>query len=214
MTNHVSSIRKYLAISILALTVIISVGGSVLLVQHWEYVKLIEEQGLLGLFLISVFAGSPLPIPTPSMILTFTMGSIVNPILVAVVSGLGNGVGNVLVYLTGRGGLAFFRNLGVSKPKTNGEQEPSRWSKIINKLRMPWAREFARKSSLWAVLVLSIYPNPILTPVIMGMGAARYSFWKFFASITAGKIVQSLILSYLGYFGLRSILHYFGVTLP
>ena len=57
----------------------------------------------------------------------------------------------------------------------------------MKKLAMPRIREFARKSSLWAVFVLSIYPNPILTPVIMGMGAARYNFWRFFLYIWVGK---------------------------
>lgn len=153
------------------------------------------------------------------MILTFTMGSvvsysIVSPLLVALVSGFGNALGNVLVYLTGRGGLAFFRNLGVSRPKPNGEQKATFWRKVRNWLAMPRLKQFARKSSFWAVFVLSIYPNPILTPVIVGMGAARSNFWRFFLYIWVGKTAQCLILSYLGYFGLRSILRYFGVTLP
>jgi membrane protein DedA with SNARE-associated domain len=75
-------------------------------------------------------------------------------------------------------------------------------------------REFARRRVLLAVFVLGMYPNPVLMPIIMGMGAARYNFWKFYVVCWAGKTVESAILSYLGYFGLRSILHYFGVTLP
>jgi membrane protein DedA with SNARE-associated domain len=39
----------------------------------------------------------------------------------------------------------------------------------------------------------------------------RFHFWKFFLAIWAGKTVQGLVLSYLGYYGLRSILRYFGV---
>lgn len=214
MENPVSSVRKYLAISILALTIIISVGGSILLVQHWEYVKMLEEQGLFGLFLISIFAGSPIPIPSPGMILTFTMGSVFNPALVAVVAGFGNALGNALVYLTGRGGLEFFKNLGLSGSNSPDEQNPAWWRRIVKKFTMPRMREFARKNAWWTVSILSIYPNPLLTPIIMGMGAARSNFWKFFIAIWAGKTVQGLILSYLGYFGLRSILHYFGVTLP
>jgi membrane protein YqaA with SNARE-associated domain len=212
MMNQVSNVKKYLAISLMALTVIISVGGSVLLVQHWEYVTILEKQGLLGLFLIAIFAGSPIPIPSPNMILTFTMGSIFNPALVALVSGFGNAIGNALVFWTGRGGLLFFKNLGINKKNNN--KHPSRFSRILHKLSLPKMREFARKRALLAVFVLGMYPNPILMPIIMGMGAARYNFWKFFVVCWAGKMVESLILSYLGYFGLRSILHYFGVTLP
>ena len=212
MTNQVSNVKKYLAISVAALTIIISVGGSVLLVQHWEYVKMLEKQGLLGLFVISIFAGSPIPIPSPNMILTFTMGSIFNPALVALVSSFGNAVGNALVFWTGRGGLLFFQNLGVTK-KSN-DKPPSRFARIINKLSMPRMREFARRRALLAVFILGMYPNPILMPIIMGMGAARYNFWKFFLVCWAGKMVESLVLAYLGYFGLRSILRYFGIEIP
>jgi membrane protein YqaA with SNARE-associated domain len=212
MTDSTSKARKYLAVFLLAAMIIISIWGSVLLVQHWEVIAELEQRGYLGLFIISIFAGSPIPIPSPGMILTFTLGSILNPVLVALVAGFGNGAGNALVYLTGRGGLLFFKNIGVSVPQN--ENHTSKIGRFLRKLRMPRMREFARRRVLWAVFILSIYPNPILTPIIIGMGAARYHFWKFFFSCLAGKIVQGLILSYLGYYGLRSILHIFGVQIP
>lgn len=205
--------RKYLAVGLLAATIIISVVGSVFLVKHWEYITELEQQGYLGLFLISIFAGSPIPIPSPSMILTFTLGSILNPALVALVSGFGNAVGNALVYLTGRGGHLFFKNMGFSSPKPDVDN-PSWLGRILRKLSMPGMREFARRRVLLSVFLLGMYPNPILMPIILGMGASRYNFWKFFVVCWAGKTVESTILSYLGYFGLRSILRYFGVSLP
>jgi len=225
--NEVSKVRRYIAIGILVLIIAASIGGSVLLIQHWEYMTLLESQGLLGLFVISLFAGSPIPIPTPSMILTFTMGTIFNPVFVALVSSFGNACGNSLVYLTGRGGLAFFKNLGFSgnNNKENKENQdnqennvstrkPGLFSKMINLLKLPKTKELARKHALLAVFILGMYPNPLLMPVVMGMGAARYNFWKFYLVCWAGKFVEAIVLSYLGYFGLRSILHFFGITLP
>jgi membrane protein YqaA with SNARE-associated domain len=211
MTQQVSKVKRYLAISVAALTVIISVVASVLLVQHWEYVMMLEKQGLLGLFLISIFAGSPIPIPSPNMILTFTMGSIFNPALVGLVSGFGNAVGNALVYWTGRGGLVFFENLGITGKRD--DNHPSRFNRILNKLGMTKMREFARKHVLWAVFILGMYPNPVLLAIVMGMGATRYNFWRFFVVCWAGKTVESMVLAYLGYFGLRSILRYFGIDI-
>jgi membrane protein YqaA with SNARE-associated domain len=213
---------------VLVLIVGASVACSVLLIQHWEYVKMLEKQGLLGLFVIALFAGSPIPIPTPSMILTFTMGSIFNPVLVALVSSFGNACGNGLVYLAGHGGLVFFKNLGIIKQSDQKDsdsedadntslkegQKPTIWKRIVRWCSLPWIRKFARKNALLAVFILGMYPNPIHMAVVMGMGAARYSFWKFFLVCWAGKLVESLVLSYLGYFGLRSILHYFGIALP
>jgi len=214
MKNNMATVnfrvKKYLAIGILTATVIISVIGAIYLVKHWEYISMLEEQGYLGLFLISLFAGSPIPIPTPSMILTFTLGSILNPALVALVSGFGNSVGQALVYLTGRGGRVFYKSLGISW-KTD---ENSWLARFLHKLRMPRMREFARRHVLWAVFILGMYPNPLLMPVIMGMGAARYNFWKFYFVCFVGKTVESTALSYLGYFGLRSILRYVGIEIP
>jgi membrane protein YqaA with SNARE-associated domain len=198
--------RKYIAITLLAATIIISVGGSLLLIFNWEYVEQLQNRGLLGLFIISLFAGSPIPIPTPSMILTFTFGSLLNPVLVGLVSGLGNGIGNALIYWSGRGGHAFFKSFTV--PDENSE--PKSWiGRLFRKI--PNLLNRARGRVLLTVFLLSIYPNPVLTPMIIGMGASRFNFPRFFVVICAGKTVQSMILAYLGYFGLRSFLRYIGV---
>lgn len=205
--NEISRRTKYIAIAILALTIVISVVGAVLLVQHRKYISDLEQQGYLGLFIISLFAGSPIPIPTPSMILTFTLGSILSPFLVGLVSGSGNAAGNALIFWTGRGGHKIFQNFMVTAPSDTPPR--SRIGRFLKKIsRVP---EFASGRVLTAVLFLSMYPNPILTPLILGMGATRFSFWRFFLAIWAGKTAQAMILSYLGYFGLRSLLRFFGV---
>lgn len=175
MTDKATRMRRFLAIILLATTVIISVVGSVFLIQHWEYITELEQQGYLGLFLISIFAGSPIPIPTPSMILTFTLGSILNPALVALVSGFGNSIGQALVYWTGRGGHSFFKNLGLSRTTTD-EKSPSWLDRMLRKLRFPRMQEFARRHGLWAVFLLGAYPNPLFMPLVMGLGAAHYNF--------------------------------------
>jgi membrane protein YqaA with SNARE-associated domain len=208
MTTKSSKPAYYLAIGLIAAMIIISVGGSILLVQHWQYIAKLEQQGYLGLFIISTIAGSPIPIPTPSMILTFTLGSILSPFLVGLVSGSGNAVGNAMIFWAGRSGHNFFRNFFITAPSDTPPRSKIR--RFINKLsRVP---EIASRRVLVAVFVLSIYPNPIITPLVLGMGAMRSSFWKFFLAIWAGKTAQSMILSYLGYFGLRSILKYFGIV--
>ncbi len=207
MTAGNASRGKYLAIGLMVAMVAISVVGSLFLIWNWEYISELEQQGYVGLFFISIFAGSPIPIPTPSMILTFTLGSILNPVLVGVVAGFGNAVGNALIFWTGRGGHVVFKNIFNSSP--SDEPPRSRIGRFFRRVsRMP---DYARRRANVAVFLLSIYPNPVLTPMILGMGAMRFHFWQFFLAIFAGKTVQSMVLSYLGYFGLRSILRYFGV---
>jgi membrane protein YqaA with SNARE-associated domain len=198
--------RKYIAIGLLAFLIIISIGGTVFFILNWQYVEQLQGKGLLGLFIISLFAGSPIPIPTPSMILTFTLGSVLNPALVGLVSGVGNGIGNAFIYWSGRGGHAFFKSFSTPSE----DAEPKSWIGRLFK-KIPNLLNRARGRVLLSVFLLSIYPNPVLTPMIIGMGASRFSFTRFFIAVWAGKTVQSMILSYLGYFGLRSLLRYFGV---
>ena len=204
----ISRKRKFIAIALFAAIIIISVGGSVFLVFNWEYVEQLQDRGLWGLLIISLFAGSPIPIPTPSMILTFTLGSLLNPALVGLVSGLGNGIGNALIYWSGRGGHELFKSFSVSSQDT---EPSSRIGRFFKKLKIQQLLNRARGRVLLTVFLLSIYPNPVLTPMILGMGASRFSFVRFFVTICAGKTVQSMLLSYLGYFGLRSFLRYLGI---
>jgi membrane protein YqaA with SNARE-associated domain len=200
--------RQYIAIGLLAAIIIISVGGSVFLIFNWQYVEQLQNRGLWGLLIISLFAGSPIPIPTPSMILTFTLGSLLNPALVGLVSGLGNGIGNALIYWSGRGGLELFKSFGIS---SQDAKPTSRVGRFFKKLKIQQLLNRARGRVLLTVFLLSIYPNPVLTTMILGMGASRFSFPRFFVAICAGKTVQSMLLAYLGYFGLRSLLRYLGI---
>lgn len=201
--------RRYIAIGLMAAMIIASIVGSVFLILNYEYISQLQKEGYWGLFLIATFAGSPIPIPTPNLILTFTMGSILNPLLVGFISGLGNTIGNAFFYWTGRGGFTFFQNLGL--PSLSDEASSSRIGRFFRKLRLTRIPDFLKRNALLAVFILSMYPNPVLMAVIIGMGATRYSFTKFFLACLAGKIVEAMVLSYLGYFGLGSFLRFMGI---
>ena len=73
------------------------------------------------------------------------------------------------------------------------------------------ARHVLHIMEMAIVFLLFIYPNPVATPLLLAMGAARFNLTKFTIICWSGKTVQGLILSYLGHFGLRSLLHFFGV---
>ena len=46
-----------------------------LVIIFWKYLTHFEILIYLGLFFTAMLAGSPIPIPTPCMVLTFTLGS-------------------------------------------------------------------------------------------------------------------------------------------
>jgi membrane protein YqaA with SNARE-associated domain len=202
VTSESSRKKKYIAAVLLAATIGGSAAVAVFLIYNWEYVIRLEHEGYLGLFLISLLAGSPIPIPTPSMILTFTLGSLLNPVLVGLVSGLGNAIGYALIYMTGRGGFHFLPSFNISD---------SGLGRFLRKIRMSRLLDSPNQTGMVTVFLLSIYPNPVLTPMVLGMGATRFSFTKFFIACWAGKTVMTLLLALLGYFGLRSLLHFLGV---
>jgi membrane protein YqaA with SNARE-associated domain len=194
--------NEYLSIVLLVATIGGSIAIAVFLIYNWQYVIQLERAGYLGLFLISLLAGSPIPIPTPSMILTFTFGSILNPVLVGAVSGLGNAIGFAMIYLTGTGGYRFLPNFSVAD---------SGIGQFLKKIKMSRLLESPNRTGMLSVFLLSIYPNPVFPLVVLGMGAKRFSFGKFFIACWAGKTIMTMVLAFLGYFGLRSILQFLGV---
>ena len=201
-----SNAGRYIIIGVFSAITVGTLALSIFLIFNWEYISRLESQGFLGLFLVSMIAGSPLPVLSPSMLVTFAMGSFLNPALVGIVSGLGNAVGTAFIYLTGRGGTSFFSDFDFSR---------SRLGKFFNRIRMPGKLSVAKYSAPVAVFLLSLYPNPALPAMVITMGATRYNFNRFFLACFAGKTVQALIIAYFGYFGLGSLLRYFGAfTVP
>jgi membrane protein DedA with SNARE-associated domain len=204
MTSESSNSKKnkYIGITLLVITMGGSVALALFLIYNWEYVARLEKAGYLGLFLISILAGSPVPIPTPSMILTFTLGSLLHPASVGLVAGLGAATGYALIYLTGRGGFRFLPKFNVSESVVG---------RFLRKIKLSRLLESPHQTGMVTIFLLSIYPNPVLAPVVLGMGATRFSFTKFFLACWAGATIMNMFIAFLGYFGLGSLLHYLGV---
>jgi len=203
VTGKSSRKKQYIIIGLMVTTTCITVVGSVFLIKNWEYVSRFEPHSYLGLFLISLLSGAPIPILTPGILITFTLGSILNPVLVGVVAGLGNAVGNILTYWAGHGGLRFFSTLGnISQV---GDPDSGRIGRFFKKIKGSRLMGIVNRQGMAAIFLLSIIPNPLLTPMVLSLGAARFNFMKFLLACWAGQTIQAMILAYLGYFGLRSL---------
>jgi membrane protein DedA with SNARE-associated domain len=201
-----SNKRKYIPGSLFLGGVI---TGCVFIVYHWEYFTRFEHFGYLGLFLINILTGSPPPVPVPYMIIIPTFGAILKPQLVGLVSGLGLTAGAALLYLTGRGGRRFLPQFNISDPSSGGYSLPI--ARFLRKIKLPRILDFANRRGRLAVFVLSALPNPFFAPMVVTMGTTRFSFVRFFLSCLAGQIAKAMVLAYIGYFGLSSVLRYFGV---
>ena len=173
------------------------------LIYYWGYISHLKNYGYLSAFLFGFVAGSSLPVPLPYLVVTFTLGGVLNPLLVGVASGLGAGIGGTLVYLFGRGGRNLLPKFGLFSPDPNQPPSP-RVSRLLN-----WAE---RRGAI-VIFLMSAMLNPMFAPMAITMGALRIRLAKFFFWCSAGNIVKSLFIASCGYYGLGTLLRWLGVTI-
>lgn len=171
----------------LALTIALCVA----VVVYWDYVSQAQHYGYLGAFVISVLAGATVFVPIPGILVVFTLGSVLNPALVGIVSGLGEAIGSIGVYLSGWGGHKAVQNLN---------------HKFVDRFT-----DWIRRRGEIAVFLMSAILNPLFYPFTAIAGMLRFGLVKFFFLCWAGKALKNTAIAYLGYFGLRSILRWVGV---
>ncbi len=181
---------------------VLTVAGLIVIIYFWHYITGLQAYGYLGAFLMALVAGSSIPIPISYIIVTFTLGGILNPLLVGVASGVGAGTGGTLVYLFGREGSRFL-------PRVNhfsvDDAANSHMAKFVY-----WAQ---KRGSIVVFLMSAIF-NPMFAPMAITMGALRFRLVKFFALCVAGNMVKSLLISYAGYFGIGTLLRWLQYPFP
>lgn len=177
----------------------VTIVGCVLLVHYWEYIQNFKNYGYPGVFLLTFVTGSGLPIPLPYIVVVFTLGAVLNPVLLGVASGAGAAIGQQILYSVGFIGRPF---LTTKDPPTEGFR-----GKTYSRIPV-WAR---RRTPLFVFLTNVIF-NPLSAPITLGVSASGFPAWKFFLLTLAAHIIKSTIIAYLGYFGLGSVLGWFGVA--
>jgi membrane protein YqaA with SNARE-associated domain len=185
------------------LVVSLTFGLAIAVVFYWQSFQAQASYSYLGLFLVSIVGGATVFIPVPSLVVQFTMGAVLNPAIVGAIAGLGSAVGGTLIYLFGRGGRRIFHREGFSPPKSNNIIV--RWaSRIIG-----WTQN---RGSL-TIFFMSAVLNPLFFPMAFAIGASRYQMWKFFIMCWAGNTVKSMMIAYLGYYGLGALLRWIGIDI-
>ena len=185
------------------LSLAVTFGFAILIVFYWQDVQELAGFSYLGLFIISILGGATVIIPVPSLAVQFSMGAVLHPAIVGAVAGLGTGIGGTLIYLFGRSGRRIFYRADYSPQ--DSKNIFVRWTvKIIN---------WAKNRGMLAVFLMSAMLNPIFFPLALAIGASRFQMWKFFTMCWAGNTVKSMVIAYLGYFGLGAILRAIGIDI-
>ena len=171
--------EKYL--QILALLFVLALCTVLLL--HREKVAELGVYGYLGVFLISLITCSSIVVPVPGWIMVATLGAILNPILVGVVSGLGGTIGEMTGYLLGYGGRVAVANVGV-------------YSRMVQ-----WMKKWGSVT----IFILALIPNPLFDVAGAAAGVLRFPLWKFLLFGAAGRIPKHIFFAYTGVWGLQFI---------
>ncbi|MFB0557323.1 MAG: hypothetical protein ACETVW_05655, partial [Dehalococcoidia bacterium] len=88
----------------------VTVALSLFILQHKSYIEEIAEWGYFGCFFINVLTNGTFILPGFGIVITFTLGGVLNPAIVGAVAGIGEAIGAIGAYFTGYAGRGLFRD--------------------------------------------------------------------------------------------------------
>jgi membrane protein DedA with SNARE-associated domain len=171
----------------------VNIALSLLIIQHRSYIKEIVEWGYFGCFFINVLTNGTFILPGFGIVITFTLGGILNPAIVGAVAGIGEAIGATGAYFTGYAGRRLLRDSNSSLYL--------RFTNIID------------RHGSKAIFFISAVLSPFFYPFAVFLGMVRFGWVRFFLATWAGRTVKSMVLAYLGYFGLKVVLQWLGVDI-
>ena len=197
------------------------------IVYFWEEIQQAQGYGYAGGFLVSILGGVTV-IPAPSLVVIFTLGRVlkpifgpeyVGPVYVGLVSGLGEAIGGITVYLAGAGVETIWSRLR-SKEHTL-EHKQGRSYDIVRPVQSQfWSKGEAFYNRLadwvgggggsWVVFIVSAM---VISPFYfagLAAGSLRMGLLRFFLISWAGKTVRYLTVAFAGYGGLYVLLRWIG----
>ena len=169
--------KSGIGVSILRIiALVLVIGITVYIYSIRDRVEDFAAYGYPGVFIIALIANATVFLPAPGVAVVFAMGSIFNPLGVALAAGTGGAIGELSGYLAGFSGQAI-----VERTQT--------YEKIY-----PWINRYGG----WTILVLSAIPNPFFDIAGIAAGIAKMPFWKFLLFCLAGQVIKMAIFAYAG----------------
>jgi len=140
--------------------------------------SLIENYGLLGIFIGTFLSYSILPLPADALIVLGV--SFFNPYAVLFVSLLGSTLGSISNYFIGLKGIRTFLKKRYSKKEKRAGKMFRKWGPV-------------------SIVLFSWLPI-IGDPLFVIAGTLKMNFWKFLLYSTLGKIWYLILLIWFGSF--------------
>jgi len=173
-----STSRRELLTRLLAITVVI-----VITLAIWRTADKLEQfklWGYPGVFVVSFLGNATVILPAPSLALVFAMGGILNPLLVGLVAGPAEALGELTGYLAGYGGRAIIEN-----------------RQMYERLK-----DWMQRNGALTVFILSVVPNPFFDLAGIAAGALHYSLSRFLLFCWLGKSIKTITFAFAGAYSL------------
>ena len=168
---------KLVSISVFVISIALSIAVLFIPLNPEE----LRVYGYGGVFIVTLLGAATLFIPGPTMVATFIVGSLLNPILVALVAGLGSAIGETTGYAAGYASLAL---LAPQEKNDTWYQRIFRWMGIHPFL---------------TIFLLDAIPNFVGDLAGLIAGRNKYSYLKFLLASFLGKTIRFGFSAYLGF---------------
>jgi membrane protein DedA with SNARE-associated domain len=132
--------------------------------------------GYLGVFVISLLGNATVILPVPSLAVVFAGGGVLNPIVVGLVAGVAEPLGELTGYLAGYGGSAI----------------------IEDRVRYERIKGWMERRGFLTLFVFSVIPNPLFDLAGMTAGMLKFPVWRFLVACWLGKTIKALVIAYVG----------------
>ena len=158
------------------MSLFVVVGLSIFIFTVRDQAEDLAIYGYPGIFILSFMAYATVLLPAPGVAVVFTMGSIFNPVGVALAAGTGAALGELSGYLAGFSGQAVVERVEMYERLT-------RWMK---------------KNGSLTVFILAAIPNPFFDLAGVAAGSLKMPVVRFFIFCWMGEIVKMGIFAFAG----------------
>jgi membrane protein YqaA with SNARE-associated domain len=147
----------------------------------------LKDWGYLGIFFIAMAGSATIVLPTPSNVAIFGSSAVLDPVLgipspllVGVVAGIGDAIGEFSGYAIGYAGTGLIKHRSMYAT----------------------FEKWMTRNGTVTVFLLSTFPNPFFDLAGAAAGASRMPPLRFFLATLCGKIVKDTFLAYGGSFSI------------
>ncbi|MFN2177501.1 MAG: VTT domain-containing protein [Anaerolineales bacterium] len=177
-----------------AVALLLAIGISIFIYSIRDQARELIQYGYIGIFLISIIANGTILFPVPGILFVFALGTVYNPLGLAIAAGLGAAIGELTGYLAGFSGQAVIENIAA-------------YEKILN-----WLDSHTYLSNLGLTLLAAV-PNPLFDVVGIAAGTLKIPIMRFLLLVSIGQIIKMFFIAYLGSIGAPFIEQLIGLEL-